>query len=113
MTKRADLSTRLSYALAWIRGQTDVAPAAGLVLGSGLGGLADRLERAVAIPYEEIPWFPVSRVPGHAGRLVVGELAARRRADRRRRDAGARARVRGVERRGRRLRRARAVRASA
>ncbi len=76
MPHRADLYTRLSYALAWIRGKTDVAPAAGLVLGSGLGGLADRLERAVAIPYQEIPSFPVSRVPGHEGRLVVGELAA-------------------------------------
>jgi purine-nucleoside phosphorylase len=76
MPHRADLSTRLSYALAWIRGKTDLAPAAGLILGSGLGGFVDRLERAVAIPYQEIPSFPVSRVPGHAGRLVVGELPA-------------------------------------
>ena len=45
-----------------------------MILGSGLGGFADRLERAVAIPYDEIPYFPVSRVPGHAGRLVLGEL---------------------------------------
>lgn len=74
MTKRADLQTRLSYALAWVRGRTDLAPAAGLVLGSGLGGLADRLVRAVAIPYGEIPGFPVSRVAGHAGRLLLGEL---------------------------------------
>ena len=76
MPHRADLSTRLSYALAWIRGKTDLAPAAGLILGSGLGGFVDRLERAVAIPYQEIPSFPVSRVPGHAGRLVLGELPA-------------------------------------
>lgn len=76
MPHRADLSTRLAYALAWIRGKTDLAPAAGLILGSGLGGFVDRLERAVAIPYQEIPSFPVSRVPGHAGRLVVGELPA-------------------------------------
>jgi len=74
MTRRADLSTRLSYALAWIRGKTDLAPAAGVVLGSGLGDLADRLGRPVAIGYEEIPYFPMSRVPGHQGRLVVGEL---------------------------------------
>lgn len=74
MTKRADLHTRLSYALAWVRGKIDLAPAAGVILGSGLGGLADRLERAVVIPYEEIPYFPVARVAGHAGRLVVGEL---------------------------------------
>ena len=74
MPKRAQLSTRLSYALAWVRGKTDLAPAAGIVLGSGLSGLADRLERAAVIPYEEIPGFPVSKVPGHRARLVVGEL---------------------------------------
>ncbi len=73
-TKRADLSTRLSYALAWVRGKVDLVPAAGIVLGSGLSGLADRLERAVSIPYAEIPGFPVSKVPGHRARLVVGEL---------------------------------------
>jgi purine-nucleoside phosphorylase len=73
-TKRASLSTRLSYALAWVRGKTDVAPVAGIVLGSGLSGLADRLEGAVVIPYEEIPGFPISRVPGHRGRLVLGDL---------------------------------------
>ncbi len=74
MTKRADLSTRLSYALAWVRGKTDLAPVAGVILGSGLGDFATRLVRASTIPYEEIPYFPVSRVPGHPGRLVLGEL---------------------------------------
>jgi purine-nucleoside phosphorylase len=74
MTKRADLATRLSYAVAWVHGRTDHVPAAGVVLGSGLAGLADRLERAAVIPYAEIPGFPISRVPGHPGRLVVGEL---------------------------------------
>ncbi|WP_242392335.1 purine-nucleoside phosphorylase [Anaeromyxobacter oryzisoli] len=76
MTKRADLSTRLSYALAWIRGQTDLVPAVGVILGSGLSGFADRLEARAAIPYEQIPGFPLSRVAGHPGRLVVGELPA-------------------------------------
>jgi purine-nucleoside phosphorylase len=74
MTKRADLSTRLSYALAWVRGKTDLAPEAGVILGSGLSDFAERLGRASVIPYEEIPYFPVSRVPGHPGRLVVGEV---------------------------------------
>jgi purine-nucleoside phosphorylase len=76
MTKRADLPTRLSYALAWVRGQTDLSPSVGVVLGSGLSGFADRLARATAIPYEQIPGFPLSRVAGHPGRLVVGELEA-------------------------------------
>ncbi len=74
MTKRADLQTRLSYALAWIQGKTDLRPLVGVVLGSGLAGFADGLARAAAIPYAEIPGFPVAKVPGHPGRLVVGEL---------------------------------------
>lgn len=47
-------------------------PRVALVLGSGLGELADRLEDAVRVPYHEIPGFPRSSVHGHAGRLVVG-----------------------------------------
>ena len=53
-------------------------PPLGLVLGSGLGGLADEAEDALAIPYSEIPGFPVATVAGHAGRLVVGALEGRR-----------------------------------
>lgn len=45
----------------------------GVILGSGLGPLAGEIE-GVAIPYEEIPHFPLSRVEGHAGRLVMGRL---------------------------------------
>jgi purine-nucleoside phosphorylase len=74
MTRRGDLPTRLSYAQAFVRGKTDAPPDVGIVLGSGLGAFADQLEGSVAIPYAEIPGFPVSRVPGHAGRLVVGTL---------------------------------------
>ena len=49
-------------------------PRVGLILGSGLGFLADRIEDACRIPYSEIPGFPESRVPGHAGKLVMGKL---------------------------------------
>ncbi|MBP2299192.1 purine-nucleoside phosphorylase [Azospirillum picis] len=49
-------------------------PRVGLVLGSGLGGIADRLEDGIAIPYADLPGFPVPSVAGHAGRLVVGRL---------------------------------------
>lgn len=45
-----------------------------LILGSGLGGLADLLQDAVYIPYAEIPGFPQSSVAGHKGRLVIGKL---------------------------------------
>jgi purine-nucleoside phosphorylase len=74
MTKRADLTTRLSYALAAVRGKTEAPPDVGIVLGSGLGAFAERLQKATTISYAEIPGFPASRVAGHAGRLVVGEL---------------------------------------
>ncbi len=46
----------------------------GIVLGSGLGGLADLVEEAVAVPYAEIPGFPGSTVAGHAGRFLLGRL---------------------------------------
>jgi xanthosine phosphorylase len=49
-------------------------PRIGLVLGSGLGGLADHLADATTIPYQELPGFPESTVAGHAGRLVLGYL---------------------------------------
>jgi xanthosine phosphorylase len=51
------------------------APRAGLVLGSGLGGVADAVVDAVRIPYADLPGFPVGAVHGHAGQLVLGELA--------------------------------------
>jgi purine-nucleoside phosphorylase len=76
MTRKADLHTRLAYALAWVRGKTDLAPRVGVVLGSGLSAFAERLAAATVIPYREIPEFPVSTVEGHPGRLVVGELPA-------------------------------------
>jgi purine-nucleoside phosphorylase len=49
-------------------------PKVALVLGSGLGGLADAVEGAVTIPYREIPGFPASQVAGHAGEMVAGTL---------------------------------------
>jgi purine-nucleoside phosphorylase len=55
----------------------DRKPAIGIILGSGLGDLADQLEEAVAIPYTTIPGFVGSTAPGHAGRLVIGGLAGK------------------------------------
>lgn len=52
-------------------------PALALILGSGLGGLAERVERAVRVPFGEIPGFPAATVAGHRGELVAGELARR------------------------------------
>jgi purine-nucleoside phosphorylase len=72
--RRAELHSRLAYALAWIRGRSEARPIGGVILGSGLGGFTARLANATVIPYGEIPEFPVSRVAGHRGRLVIGEL---------------------------------------
>jgi purine-nucleoside phosphorylase len=52
--------------------------ACALVLGTGLGPLADAVEDAIAVPYAEIPHFPQAGVSGHGGRLVAGHLAGRR-----------------------------------
>jgi purine-nucleoside phosphorylase len=70
-------STDAAIAALAKRGVTALPPL-GLVLGSGLGGLADEAADALAIPYSEIPGFPVSSVAGHTGRLVVGALEGRR-----------------------------------
>lgn len=56
----------------------DFVPEVAMVLGSGLGFLADQLEHAVAIPYEEIPHFQRSTAPGHRGQLVFGTLEGKK-----------------------------------
>lgn len=53
----------------------DYAPQVGIVLGSGLGGFIDHLERRVVIPYQDLPGFPISSVHGHASNLVLGTYA--------------------------------------
>ena len=58
----------------FITGKTTIKPEIGLILGSGLGVLADEITEAVTIPYEEIPHFPVSTVEGHKGQWVIGKL---------------------------------------
>lgn len=52
-------------------------PAVGIVLGSGLGGLADDLEDAVPISFTELPGWPTATAPGHVGRLLLGRLGGR------------------------------------
>jgi purine-nucleoside phosphorylase len=64
----------LDDAVRRVRQETDLAPRVGVVLGSGLGGLADAVENRVEIPYGEIPGWPVSTAVGHAGVLVLGHL---------------------------------------
>jgi purine-nucleoside phosphorylase len=62
-------------AAAAIRQRVAVTPRVAIVLGSGLGSFAERIERPVAIAYTDIPYFPHPTVEGHSGRLLVGTLA--------------------------------------
>jgi purine-nucleoside phosphorylase len=57
-----------------VRGRIQIQPRVGLILGSGLGSLADSVQEAVSIDYHDLPNWPVSTVKGHSGRLVVGKL---------------------------------------
>ncbi len=52
-------------------------PKVAIILGSGLGGLADRIQGPVSIPYEDLPGFPVLTVQGHAGEIIGGLLAGK------------------------------------
>lgn len=70
----SELLQRMEEARAAIAARGGVTPKVGLILGSGLGDLANEVENAVRIPYHEIPHFPVSTVAGHAGNLVIGTL---------------------------------------
>ncbi len=55
----------------------DMKPVVGIVLGSGLGKLADKIEDPVVIPYKEIPGFPVPTAVGHKGNLIIGTLGGK------------------------------------
>jgi purine-nucleoside phosphorylase len=65
---------RLAALVAAVRDRTDLVPRVGMVLGSGLGGLADEIEQPVVIPFGDLPGWPVATAPGHAGRLLLGRL---------------------------------------
>ena len=66
---------RLAALVEAVRARTDLVPRVGIVLGSGLGSLADAVEEPVSIPFEDLPGWPVATAPGHAGRLLFGRLA--------------------------------------
>jgi purine-nucleoside phosphorylase len=71
----AEQPARLDALEAAVRATTNLVPVAGIVLGSGLGGLADEVDEPVAIPFEDLPGWPAATAPGHAGRLLLGRLA--------------------------------------
>jgi purine-nucleoside phosphorylase len=57
-----------------VRARSELVPRVGIVLGSGLGGLADELRDPVSIPFADLPGWPAATAPGHAGRLLLGHL---------------------------------------
>lgn len=71
----SELPARLEALEAAVRARTDTRPRVGVVLGSGLDGLADEVEDAVAIPFADLPGWPEATAPGHVGRLILGRLA--------------------------------------
>lgn len=68
---------RIKAISAYLKERTGASPEVGIILGSGLGGLVDRIEVDHSIPYEEIPDHPVSTVAGHQGRLIFGKLSGK------------------------------------
>ena len=70
----ASLYERAEHAARFIRSRSNADVSIAIVLGSGLGGFADELANAVAIPYVDIPGFARATVEGHAGRLVIGDV---------------------------------------
>ena len=69
------LFEKAQSAATYIRTRRALRPELGLILGSGLGAFASRVEDATTIPYREIPHFPQSTVFGHSGNLVLGHIA--------------------------------------
>jgi purine-nucleoside phosphorylase len=61
----------------FIRSKTDMVPEAGIVLGTGLGGLVHEIEAEVVLPYHDIPGFCASTVESHSGKLIIGKLSGR------------------------------------
>ena len=73
----AALFDQIQEAAAAVRGKWAGSPTVGIILGTGLGKLAEEVEDATAIPYEAIPHFPRSTAPSHKGQLVCGRLGGK------------------------------------
>jgi purine-nucleoside phosphorylase len=69
--------TQIEEAATAVRQHTDTVPTLGLILGSGLSGLADDVKNQTIIPFEDIPHCPTSTVSGHMGQMVIGQLDER------------------------------------
>jgi purine-nucleoside phosphorylase len=77
MTVTMSLYDRVQAAAGVVRGQSALVPEIGIILGTGLSGLAREIAIEAEVPYAEIPGFPLSTVETHAGRLLLGRLGGR------------------------------------
>ena len=72
------LRKQINDALSYIRKHTRMKPEIGIILGTGLGGLAKEIKKEVVLDYDDIPHFPVSTVESHHGKLIFGTLSGKR-----------------------------------
>jgi purine-nucleoside phosphorylase len=70
----ASTADRVAKAIQALRERGAIEPRVALILGSGLGDLADEIQSPVVVPFGQVPGFPVSTVAGHSGTLVIGDL---------------------------------------
>jgi purine-nucleoside phosphorylase len=77
MMATTSLFDRVQTAAETVRGRSALVPEVGIILGTGLGGLAREIAVEAEVPYERIPGFPLSTVETHAGRLLLGRLGGR------------------------------------
>jgi len=73
-----ELRNQITQALEFIRTKTDAKPKIGIILGTGLGGLVKEIKKEVVIDYGNIPYFPVSTVESHQGKLIFGTLSGKK-----------------------------------
>lgn len=72
------LREQLDESLTFIRKHTRMRPEIGIILGTGLGGLVKEIRKEVVLDYDEIPYFPVSTVESHHGKLIFGTLGGKK-----------------------------------
>jgi purine-nucleoside phosphorylase len=69
-----DLKSKINQAVDFIRSKTSLKPQIGIILGTGLGSLTEMIKQEIVISYKDIPFFPLSTVESHAGKLIFGQL---------------------------------------
>jgi purine-nucleoside phosphorylase len=75
--KMSDLKRKIIESVEFIKRQVKTEPAIGIILGTGLGGLVDEIKKRTAIDYGDIPYFPLSTVESHHGKLILGNLGGK------------------------------------